>query len=101
MQQRFRIALDLLFGIGFKIGFLIAVVGLSMMYMPMIQIAFNPLLEYVGFWDAFRANPVWLRVFITGLVLMGAAIVISVVKGWVEEMVDVLFSKDESACGKR
>ena len=89
--------MDLLFGIGFKIGFLVALVGLIMMYMPLIYNAVNPLLEYIGFWEAFRANPEWLRVSITGLALMGAALVVRVIEGWVEEIVKVLFSSDKSA----
>jgi hypothetical protein len=95
MERRWENALDLFFGIGFKIGFLIAVIGLIMMYMPLLHKAVNPLLEYIGFWEAFRANPGWLRVFITGIVLMVAAIAVSVVKGWVEDMAEILFKEDE------
>ena len=87
--------MDLLFGIGFKVGFLIAVVGLIMMYMPFIHAAVNPLLKYIGFWKAFNANPGWVRVFVTGLALMAAAVVVSVIKGWVEDMVEILFSREE------
>jgi len=87
--------LDLLFGIGFRIGFLVALVGLIMMYAPLIYNAINPLLDYIGFWNAFRANPSWLRVSATGLALMAAAVAVSVIKGWVEEMIEILFGKDE------
>ena len=94
MERRLQNALDLLFGIGFKVGFLVALIGLIMMYMPLIHRAVNPLLEYIGFWDAFKANPGWMRVSITGIMLMVAAIAISIIKGWVEDMVEILFSED-------
>ena len=88
-------ALDLLFGIGFKVGFLITIVGMFMMYMPLISHAVDPLLHQIGFWEAFRANPYWFQVFFGGLVLMAFVILINVVRGWVEEMVDILFGKTE------
>jgi hypothetical protein len=90
-----RYALELLFGIGFKIGFLIAVIGMFMMYVPLIKETLDPLLEYIGFWTIMRSSPQWVRVFSTGLILMVAAIIISLLKNWIEPLIDVLFWEDK------
>jgi hypothetical protein len=94
-MDRMRYALELLFGIGFKVGFLVAIMGAFMMYLPLIQVAVNPLLEYIGFWDAFRASPQWMRVFGTGLLLMVVAVFVSLLKTWTEPLFDILFGKED------
>jgi hypothetical protein len=95
MQNRWREALNLLFGIGFKVGFLVALVGVVMMYLPLIHATVNPLLNYIGFWDAYNANPEWIRISLIGVVLMVAAVAVSVIKGWVEEMTEILFGGEK------
>lgn len=86
-----------MFGIGFKIGFLVAVVGLIMTYMPLMEEAAKPFLQYISFYEVMDSNPLWVRVFATGVMLMVAAAGISVVKGWVEEMADILFVEREDS----
>jgi hypothetical protein len=94
-------ALELVFGIGFKIGFLIAIVGAMMMYMPILIMTVDPLLETIGFWYAFNSNPQWVRVLTTGLVLMGGAFLISVIKGWFDPIMDLLFFEDKPSKPKQ
>ena len=50
-------AFDLVFGIGFKVGFLIVLIGLIMFYMPYIQGVTNLALDYMDFWETFRLLP--------------------------------------------
>jgi hypothetical protein len=92
-----RYAVELLFGIGFKMGFLITLMGGLMMYMPVIERAVNPLLGMVGFWDAFNSNPQWVRVFMTGFALMGVAAFVTLIKGWIEPLIDTLFFEDQGS----
>ena len=87
--------LDLLFGIGFKIGFLVVIVGLLMFYMPLLDMVVSPTLDLMGFWGSFRELPEWVQVVVTGVMLVGAAIVVGSVKELTESMVDQLFGRDE------
>jgi hypothetical protein len=90
-----RYAFELLFGIGFKVGFLIAIVSMMVMYMPIMVRAVNPLLKIVGFWDAFYSNPLWAQALITGVILMVVALLVNLVKGWFEPLIDTLFFEDK------
>lgn len=86
---------DMLFGAGFKVGLIMAFAAVFMMYLPLIQSALNPLLVYIGFWEALRNNPQWVRVFVLGVILMLVAVVVSAMRGWIEEFVEALFGRDE------
>jgi hypothetical protein len=85
---------DVIFGIGFKIGFLVVLMGLVLAYIPLIQRNVEITLDYIGFWDAFRTLPAWLQLIFTGFVLMGVAVVLSVFRGNVEDFINLLFYKD-------
>ena len=93
-MNRTKEALDLLFGIGFRIGFVMALLGLMMMYMPLMVRAVYPFLEVIGFWEALRKSPQMVTVIGTGLTLMVGAFCINVVRKWVGQMIDILFSEE-------
>jgi len=86
--------LDLIFGIGFRTGFLVVVVGLIVLYMEMIDVAINPLLNLIDFAGKFRSLPDWLQLVTTGFMLMGAALAISTFRDLVELMVEKLLGED-------
>jgi hypothetical protein len=86
--------LDLLFGIGFRTGFLVVVVGLIILYMELVNITVNPMLNLIGFAAKYRSLPGWLQLVTTGFMLMGAALAISTIRDLVESMVEGLFGKD-------
>jgi hypothetical protein len=85
---------DLLFGIGFKVGFLVAIAGLILFYMPFFERAAALTLTYTGFLDSFAALPTWLQLVVGGLMLVGLAIVMGTLKGLVEKLVHGVFGKD-------
>jgi hypothetical protein len=87
--------LTFLFNTGFKVGIVVVFVSVFMMYLPLIQVKISPFLEYIGFWEALNSSPEWARVLIIGFTLIGAAIVISILRGWVDEMVNILFSDNK------
>ncbi|MFH1055222.1 MAG: hypothetical protein V1744_03895 [Candidatus Altiarchaeota archaeon] len=88
-------ALNFLFDTVFRVGFIAVILAMLMLYMPLIQNSVNPLLEHIGFWDLWRLNPLWANILSVGLALMGVAIVISLIKGWVEEMINILFTDEK------
>jgi uncharacterized membrane protein len=93
MEQR-ESCLDLLFGIGFKVGFLIVIIGLLMAYVPAVESTVDLTLDFMGFWESFSATPPWVQVILTGLMLVGAAIVVGSLKGLIESMVNSLLGRD-------
>ena len=82
--------LDIIFGIGFKIGFLVIIVGLMLFYMPLIGNTFDLTFDYIGFWEDFQTLPEWVQVTMTGAMLVGAAITVGTAKELVENLVNVL-----------
>jgi hypothetical protein len=90
-----RYAFELMFGIGFKVGFLVAIVAMMVMYMPIMERAVDPLLKIIGFWDVFYSNPMWAQLMITGILLMILAFLINIIKGWFEPLMDTLFFEDK------
>jgi len=89
-----KYALELLFGIGFKVGLLIALVSVIMLFMPLIQINFFALLRSIGVYYLLDQNPQWTRVLFGGVVLMIAAALISVLQSWFEPFIELLFFED-------
>jgi hypothetical protein len=90
-----KYAFELLFGIGFKVGFLIAIMAMLVMYMPVMMNAVNPMLKIIGFWDAFNSNPLWAQLLMTGIILMGVAFFVNIIQGWFEPLMDELFFEDK------
>jgi len=84
----------LVFGIGFRIGFLVAIVGLIISYMELLDITVGSMMDFTGFWPKFNILPSWIQLAITGLMLMGAAIVTGTLKDLVEAMVEGLLGKE-------
>ncbi len=82
--------LDLVFGIGFKIGFLVIIVGLLMFYMPLIDHTVMKAMDYTGLWDAFRTLPVAIKVILAGTALASVAVIMASLKVLVEDLVDGL-----------
>ena len=89
-----KYAVELLFGIGFKIGFMIVIISLIALYMPLIALTINPLLKYIGFWYVMDNNPQWVKVLTVGIMLMAAAAIISLLKKWFEPLLELLFFED-------
>ena len=87
--------LDVVFGIGFKVGFLVVVVGLIMFYMPMVDSTVNMTLDLMGFWESFRALPEWIQVVTVGFMLAGAAVVVGALKDLVTMFVDSLLGRED------
>ena len=82
------------FGIGFRIGFLVAVVGLIMSYMQLLDITVSSMMDFTGFWPKFNVLPSWIKLALTGLMLMGAAIATGTLKDLVEAMIEGLLGRD-------
>jgi hypothetical protein len=82
------------FGIGFKVGFLIAFVGVMLFYLPFVEQSVELTLEYMDFWVRFRELPGEMQVIVAGLMLMGAAIIVGAGKELVENMVNTLFGRE-------
>ncbi|MBD3388532.1 MAG: hypothetical protein GF416_05640 [Candidatus Altiarchaeales archaeon] len=93
---KWKDAFDLLLRIGFKVGFITAVIGLVMMYYQMLADAFMPFLRYIRLLEAFEANPGWVKISLLGVLVMVAVLFTMVVRGWVEEMADILFDDDDT-----
>ncbi|MFH0862631.1 MAG: hypothetical protein V1875_06325 [Candidatus Altiarchaeota archaeon] len=89
-----KYALELLFGIGFKIGLLIALIGLIMLFMPLIQINIMSLLKSLGVYFLLDQNPEWVRVMFGGFLLMVGASVVSILQRWFEPFIELLFFED-------
>jgi len=89
-----RYALELMFGIGFKMGFLVAIIASVMLSLPKFQEKINPVLKYAGVFDLLHMSPLWAQMFIGGVALMAGALLISIVKSWFEPLMDALFWED-------
>ncbi|MFH1055223.1 MAG: hypothetical protein V1744_03900 [Candidatus Altiarchaeota archaeon] len=86
--------LDLIFGVGFKVGFLIVVVGMMTVYMPILAVTVDSILDISDAWGSFLMLPSWLQAVITGFTLMGVAVVLYTGRYLVEDMVHHLFGRD-------
>jgi hypothetical protein len=91
-----RYAFEQLFGIGFKVGFLIVIMSTLLMYMPLIERSVNPLLDLIGFWQAFNGNPTWARLLVTGLIFIMVACFAYLVKIMCDPLIDTLFFEDKN-----
>jgi hypothetical protein len=93
--MRVLAALEYLLKLLLRVGALIAFLALFMLYLPLIELSLAPLLDYLMFTEIIKANPYWFQVLVSGMLLVGVAIVLSIVKGWLENMVDILFADDQ------
>ncbi len=89
-----RYALELMFGIGFKMGFLVAIIAAAMLSLPKFQAKLNPVLKYAGVFELLSMSPLWAQMLIGGVALMAGAVLISILKGWFEPLMDALFWED-------
>ena len=87
--------LELLFGIGFRMGFILAFAAIFMMYIPAIEMHMAPLLQYIGFYDAVQTNPQWKNILITGILMMAVAVAVALIYRSVSEMIDILFAEEK------
>jgi len=85
---------DTVFGAGFKVGFLFVVVGMALMYMPIINKVVGSTLDLMGFWEMFTKFPLWVQVVVTGFLLMGVAVVISAAQSLIADFINLLLGKD-------
>ena len=88
---------DLVFGIGFKIGFMFVIVGLILAYIPFIDKSVSIALTYAGFFNAFKSLPEYMQIVVAGFMFMGVAVVMNSLKGLVEDFINLLFYKEEAA----
>ena len=86
---------DTLLGAGFRIGFLVAIVGVFIMYLPLLDTRLMPTLDLMGVWDRVQTLPVWVQLILLGLVFIGVALSIASGKFLLEGMIDILLGKDE------
>jgi hypothetical protein len=86
---------DTILDAGIKIGFLIMVVGIIMFYLPMLQATVDITFDYLQVWEKFRTFPDWVQVTFVGIVFVGLALIVGAGRGLVENMVLILFGKDE------
>lgn len=90
-----KYAVELLFGIGFKMGLLVALISVIMILMPLIELNSILLLRYLGVYYLLDQNPKWVSVLFGGVLLMVAAILISILQTWFAPLIDVLFYEDQ------
>lgn len=88
-------ASDVIFGIGFKVGFLIAVFGLILMYIPIVENTVDLTFDFMGFWDTLRSLPQWMQFVFSGLLIMGAAVIVYTGKWMIEELVNGTFGREK------
>ncbi len=90
--------MDLLFGIGFRIGFLFVIVGMMLAYIPFIDRSVTLTLDYVGFFHSFKMLPKELQVVVAGIMLMGVGLIMHQMKKLIEDFINLLFwEKDKVA----
>jgi hypothetical protein len=87
---------DQIFGIGFRIGFLIVLVGLGMFYFQYLRIVLESALIETEIFSQFNSLPMYMRLVIGGIALMGVAVTMSVVKERLEDFINLLFYNDRS-----
>ncbi len=88
-------AFDQVFGIGFRVGFLIVLVGVIMFYFPLFTSTFELAIDYLQVLNALKAMPSHIKLVVAGFCLMGVAIVMSVFKNNMEDFVNLLFYNDK------
>jgi hypothetical protein len=93
-MEKAETLLDTVFGAGFKVGFLFVVVGMMLMYVPLITDVVTPTLDFVGFWRMFQQFPPLVKMVITGILLMGAAVIVATLYSFVEDFINLLLGKD-------
>jgi hypothetical protein len=86
---------DMILDGGFRIGFLIMVVGIIMFYMSMFENTVNLTFDYLEFWEKFRTFPEWVQVIVGGIMFVGIALIVSVGRVFVESMIQTLFGRDQ------
>jgi hypothetical protein len=88
-------AFDLVFGIGFRTGFVVAIVGCFLIYMLYIQNVVNMALERLGIMDAFQELPELVKYIMAGATLAGVAICLSVFEHNLRDFIKLLFFNDK------
>ena len=87
--------LDLLFGIGFRIGFLVVLVGLLTLCVEMADIlVVAPIFNLIGFGETVNSMPGWLQATTAVGMLVGATFVINEIKGYLEAAVEDLLGEE-------
>lgn len=86
--------LDIVFGAGFKIGFLFVLAGILVFYMQLFENVVSPALSKLGFENTLNASPMWLKVVITAVLLVGAALAVHIIRDLVELVVHKLLGRD-------
>jgi hypothetical protein len=79
---------DIILSAGFRVGFLIVFAGMILAYLPIIHAVVVPAIEFAGLLEALDALPTWLKLIITGLALMGAALIVHTGTYLVESVVE-------------
>ena len=87
--------LETLFGVGFRLGFVVAFVGAMMIYAPFIYETASMALDYLDFWGFFNTLPLGLKLAIVGLSLVAVAVLMGAATELVRSMVDTLFPSEE------
>lgn len=85
---------DKIFGIGFRIGFLIVLVDVILVYFTYFTKTVELALNHYEFFNAVESLPWQLQVLVYGLSLMGVAIVMVYIRDHVENLVNLLFYND-------
>lgn len=87
---------DTVFGIGFRVGFLVVLVGVLMFYFSMFTANVEVFLGYSEVWATFLALPNHIKFIVVGVALMGVAVVMSVLRENVEDFINLLFYNDRA-----
>lgn len=88
--------LDIIFGIGFRIGFMFVVVAIILNLIPFIDQSLYLTMDYVGFLRNFGALTFEVRMLVGAVMMVGVGIIMFHMKKLVEDFVNLLFWKDRS-----
>lgn len=85
---------EVIFGIGFRVGVVIAFIGLIMAFVPQIELTLALIMKYANAAVAIRTLPYGYKILILGIGCMGAAIIMNSAKALIEDFVNLVFYKD-------